>query len=164
MSEAPPLSGVFAFLTPPFEPPIEAAFCSPPMHGHLRQRRARPYPGRFILKAGDPVSGPTNPAALSFTAPATFTDGTVIPPGTISKYQYGFGTATGVYGTIVDDTDLTTAGGKQVGVVPTNLAFGQWFAAARAVTKDGATAAWGNEIPFVIAAKTPSPITDFSAA
>lgn len=110
------------------------------------------------------MSGPTNPAGLSFTAPATFTDGSAIPAGTITKYQYGFGSATGVYGTIVDDTDFTTAGGKQVGPVPASLAFGQWFAAARSLTKDGATSAWGNEIAFVIAAKTPSPITDFSAA
>jgi hypothetical protein len=110
------------------------------------------------------MSGPTNPAGLSFTAPATFTDGTAIPPGTITKYQYGFGNATGVYITIVDDTDFTVSGGKQVGPIPSSLGFGQWFAAGRAVTKDGAVAAWGNEISFVIAAKTPSPITDFSAA
>lgn len=107
----------------------------------------------------------TNPTVLSYTAPPTFTDGTSIPSGTITKFQYGFGAASGVYTTIVDDIDLTVdSKGKQTGPVPANLAFGTWFSACRAVTKDGATAGWGNEIQFTVAAKTPSPVADFGAA
>jgi hypothetical protein len=107
----------------------------------------------------------TNPTVLSYTAPATFTDTTPIPSGTITKFQYGFGAATGNYTVIVDDIDLTVdAKGKQTGPVPGNLAFGTWFSAFRTVTKDGATSAWSNEIQFVIAAKTPSPGADFGAA
>jgi len=111
------------------------------------------------------MSGPTNPAGLSFTAPITFTDGTAIPAGTIVKFQYGFGTATGQYASPpVDDTVMKTSGGKVAATIPSTLGFGQWFAAARSVTKDGAVSAWGNEISFVLAPKTPSPINDFQAA
>lgn len=110
------------------------------------------------------MAGPVNPTVLSHSAPTQFTDGTPIPAGTITKYQYGFGTTSGQYTTIKDDVDLTSdASGKQTYAIPA-LAFGDWFAAARAVTKDGATGAWGNEIVFTIAAKTPKPITDFIAA
>jgi hypothetical protein len=110
------------------------------------------------------MAGPTNPTVLSHSAPTQFTDGSQIPAGTITKYQYGFGTATGQYTTIKDDLDLTSdASGKQTFAVPA-LAFGNWFAAARAVTKDGATGAWGNEVAFTLAAKEPKPITDFNAA
>jgi len=110
------------------------------------------------------MSGPTNPAGLSFTAPTAFTDGTTIPPGTITSFDYGYGTATGTYTRIVNDTTMKTAGGKIAAAVPTDLVYGQWFAAARARTKDGAVAAWGNEVAFVTAPKTPAPVTDFGVA
>lgn len=106
----------------------------------------------------------TNPVTVSFTAPVTFTDGTAIPAGTITKYQYGFGQVSGIYTLIVDDPDLTATAGKQTGALPTNLSFGNWFAAGRAVTKDGATSAWGNEVPFAVAPPIPSQIQDFSLA
>lgn len=106
----------------------------------------------------------TNPVTVSFTAPVTFIDGTAIPAGTITKYQYGFGQVSGTYTIIVDDTDLTVTAGKQTGALPSNLAFGNWFASSRAVTKDGGTAAWGNEVPFVVAAKIPAAISDLSVA
>lgn len=104
----------------------------------------------------------TNPVTVSFTAPVIFTDGTAIPAGTITKYQYGFGQVSGTYTLIVDDPDLTATGGKQTGALPSNLSFGNWFAAGRAVTKDGATSAWSNEVPFAVAASVPAAITDFS--
>lgn len=101
---------------------------------------------------------------VSFTAPVTFTDGTAIPPGTIIKYQYGLGQTPGAYTLIVDDADLTASAGKQTGTLPTNLAVGNWFAAGRAVTKDGATSPWSNEVPFAVAAPVPAAITDFFVA
>jgi hypothetical protein len=106
----------------------------------------------------------TNPVTASFTAPATFEDGTAIPVGTITKYQYGFGQVSGTYTLVVDDADLTVTAGKQTGALPSNLAIGNWFAAARAVTKDGAVAKWGNEFAFAIAAKVPGPVSDFMLA
>jgi hypothetical protein len=111
------------------------------------------------------MSGPTNPTVLAHSAVTQFTDGTAIPPGTITKYQYGFGNAPGQYTLIKDDLDLTTdANGKQTYAVPALPSFGQWYSAGRAVTKDGATAAWGNEQAFMTAAKEPKPITDFAVA
>lgn len=109
------------------------------------------------------MSGPTNPAGLSFTAPTTYTDGTAIPAGDIASYDYGYGTATGNYSTVVNDATMKTAGGKIASLIPTNLAEGQWFASARSRTKEGVVSAWGNEIQFVVA-KQPSAIADFSAA
>lgn len=106
----------------------------------------------------------TNPVTVNFTAPVTFEDGTPIPANTITKYQYGFGTVSGTYTLIVDDPDLTVTTGKQTGAMPSNLAIGNWFAAGRSVTKDGATSKWGNEVPFAIAAKLPSALMDFSVA
>jgi hypothetical protein len=109
------------------------------------------------------MAGLVNPTVLVHSAPTQFTDGTAIPPGTITKYQYGFGTVAGQYTLIRDDLDLTSdANGKQTYAVPV-LALGNWYSAARAVTKDSAVAAWGNEVAFTIAAKEPKPITDFSA-
>lgn len=106
----------------------------------------------------------TNPVTASFTAPPTFEDGTAIPAGTITKYQYGFGQVSGTYTLVVDDTDQTVTAGKQTGALPSNLAVGNWFAAARTLTKDGATSKWGNEVPFTVAAKLPSAIMDFGVA
>ena len=106
----------------------------------------------------------TNPVTASFTAPATFEDGTAIPAGTITKYQYGFGQVSGTYTLVVDDTDQTATGGKQTGALPTNLGVGNWFAAARTLTKDGATSKWSNEVAFTIAPKSPSAIMDFTFA
>lgn len=110
------------------------------------------------------MSGPTNPAGLSFTAPTLYTDGTTMPPGEVTSFDYGYGTTSGAYTRIVNDTTMKTAGGKIAAVVPTDLAFGQWFSAARARTKDGAVAAWGNEVAFTTAAKIPAPINDFQVA
>lgn len=111
------------------------------------------------------MAGPTNPTVLVHSAVTQFTDGAAIPAGTITKYQYGFGQAPGQYTLIKDDLDFTTdAQGKQFFTIPALPSFGQWYAAGRAVSKDGSTAVWGNEVTFATAAKEPKPITDFSAA
>lgn len=110
------------------------------------------------------MSGPTNPVGVSETLPSTFTDGTAIPAGTITSIDYGYGTASGSYPRVINDTTMKTVGGKVAALVPTDLAYGTWFAAARARTKDGAVAQWGNEVTFTVAPKQPSPITDFSIA
>lgn len=105
-----------------------------------------------------------NPTTATFSAPTTFEDGSAIPAGTITRYQYGFGQVSGTYTLVVDDADLTPTNGKQTGNLPASLSIGNWFAAARSVTKDGATSKWGNEVAFSIAAKAPSAIADFSLA
>jgi hypothetical protein len=110
------------------------------------------------------MSGPTNPAGLSFTAPTLYTDGTAMPAGEVTSFDYGYGTVTGNYTRVINDPTMKLAGGKIASLIPTDLAFGQWFAAGRARTKDGAVAAWGNEVAFVVAAKTPAPISDFQVA
>ena len=110
------------------------------------------------------MSGPTNPAGLSFTAPTLYTDGTAMPPGEVTSFDYGYGTASGAYTRVVNDTVMKTVSGKIAVTIPTDLAFGQWYSAARSRTKDGAVSLWGNEIAFVVAAKLPAPINDFQAA
>jgi len=111
------------------------------------------------------MSGTSNPDTILFDAPTKFTDGTAIPVGTILKYQYGFGRVSQQYTLIVDDTDMTPdAQGKQQAPVTIagQLAFGQWFGAARAVSKDGPVSPWSNEAAFTIDAKTPAPPANFA--
>lgn len=113
------------------------------------------------------MSGPSNPDTIVFDAPAKFTDGTSIPVGTISKYQYGFGKVSKAYTVIVDDTNMTPdAQGKQDAplTIAGQLAFGQWFGAARAVSKDGPVSAWSNESAFTVDALTPEAPANFSVA
>lgn len=110
--------------------------------------------------------GPINPDTIIFDAPAQFVeDNSSIPPGTITKYQYGFSqTAGGPYTKLIDDTDLApTPQGKQTADINlSGFAFGQWYAAARAVSKDGPISAWSNEFAFVVQALTPKPPANFS--
>ena|ERR1041385_1023948 len=113
------------------------------------------------------MSGPSNPDTITFDAPTKFTDGTPIPVGTISRYEYGFGQVSRIYPLIKPDTDMTPdAQGKQQAPVSIagQLAFGQWFGAARAVTKDGAISPWSNEAAFTIDPKTPEAPANFSVA
>lgn len=106
------------------------------------------------------MAGATNPNVLTFTAPTKYDDGSTIPAGGIAKYQYGFGTAPGVYSLLVDDTDFAPNSGKQVGTVPlAQLGEGQKYAAARAVSVGGGVAAWSNEVPFFVQ-RIPAAITD----
>lgn len=116
------------------------------------------------------MAGPTNPNTITFRAPTKFTaasGGGDIPLDAIEKYQYGFGRAAGTYTIIRDDSDFSeTPEGLQFSPlsVAGDLALGQWYSAARAVTKEGKTSAWSNEASFVIEAKTPEAPTDFSIA
>lgn len=122
------------------------------------------------------MSGPINPDTITFDAPTKFKDdGSAIPVGTISKYQYGFSQtsqaaipqASRRYTVIVDDTNMTPdANGKQDAPlsIAGALAFGQWFGAARAVSKDGPVSDWSSEAAFVLQAKTPEAPTNFSVA
>lgn len=111
------------------------------------------------------MAGPVNPDTITFDAPTKFTDGTSIPVGTIAKYQYGFGQTSKQYTLIVDDTNMTPdAQGKQDAPlsIAGQLAFGQWYGAARAATKDGTVSAWSNEAAFEVRAKTPETPTNFA--
>lgn len=111
------------------------------------------------------MSGPINPDTITFDAPTRFTDGTPIPVGNISKYQYGFGQTSRQYTLVVDDTNMTPdENGKQDAplTIAGALAFGQWYAAARAVSKDGPVSAWSNEAAFELRAKEPEAPANFS--
>jgi hypothetical protein len=113
------------------------------------------------------MAGPSNPDTILFDAPTRHTDGSTIPVGGISKYQYGFGRVSKTYTLIVDDTNMTpdTQGKQDAPIsIAGQLAFGQWFAAARAVSKDGPTSAWSNEAAFTVDPLTPEPPLNFSVA
>lgn len=113
------------------------------------------------------MAGPVNPDTIVFDAPTRFTDGTLIPVGGITKYQYGFGQTSRQYTVTVDDTNMTPdANGKQDAPlsIAGQLAFGQWFGAARAVSKDGAVSAWSNEAAFEIRPREPEPPSNFAVA
>lgn len=111
--------------------------------------------------------GPVNPKTISFNAPTQYTDGTTIPAGGIARYEYGFSqSAGGPYSRLVSDSDFTPdAEGNQTHTLDlAGFAFGQWYAAARAVSSDNMTSAWSNEAAFEVQAKEPKPPTGFSVA
>jgi hypothetical protein len=114
------------------------------------------------------MTGPVNPDTILFDAPTQFVeDNSLIPAGTVTKYQYGFSqTSGGPYMKLFDDTDLApTPQGKQTFDLDlAGFAFGQWFGAARAVSKDGPVSGWSNEIAFIVQAKTPKPPANFTVA
>lgn len=109
--------------------------------------------------------GPVNPTTISHDASIEFTDGTPIPPGTLTKYQYGFGLTASALTLIKDDADFTpNSEGKQTAPlsIAGQLAIGQWFAAARAVSKDGPMSPWSTAAAFEIKAKEPRAPSGFS--
>lgn len=109
--------------------------------------------------------GPVNPkVGFSYTAPTQATDGSAFPANKIAKYQIGLGQAPGVYTLIRDDVQFEN--GKQTTPfsVAGTLAFGQWYAAARAVSTEGTTSAWSNEAAFVLEPATPNPPLNFEIA
>jgi hypothetical protein len=114
------------------------------------------------------MSGPVNVDTVLFDAPQAFTDGSTLPAGAIARYEYGFSqTAGGPYTKIVPDTDLTpNPQGKQTADIDlSGFAFGQWYAAARAVTSTqygSVASAWSNEFAFEVQAKTPQAPRNFS--
>lgn len=122
------------------------------------------------------MSGPSNPDTITFDAPTRYKeDGSPIPVGGIAKYQYGFAQTSQAavaqanrrYAITVDDADMTPdADGKQQAPlsIAGALAFGQWFGASRAVSKDGKISEWSNEAAFTIDPKTPEAPTGFSIA
>lgn len=113
------------------------------------------------------MAGISNPNGGTYDPPAKFVeDSSAIPAGTITKYQLGLGQASKTYTIIRDDVDLTpNAQGKQtVAISLSGLAFGQWFAAVRAVSKDGPASPWSNEDAFTVDAKTPEAPRNFSVA
>jgi hypothetical protein len=113
------------------------------------------------------MAGPINPDTITFDAPVAFTDGTSIPPGTLLRYEYCFSQAqTGPFNKVIVDTDFTPdTQGKQTHELDlAGFAFGQWFGAARAVSKDGPVSALSNVAAFEVQAKMPRPPTGFTIA
>jgi hypothetical protein len=112
------------------------------------------------------MSGPVNPDTITFDAPVAFVDGSPIPANGIAKYEYGFSqSAAGPFtARIVSDTDLTpNPQGKQTHELDlAGFAFGQWYAAARAVSADNMPSAWSNVAAFEVRAREPKPPTGFS--
>lgn len=109
------------------------------------------------------------PKSVTLTLPTQNTDGSTITDGEIVDVQVGFGTSTGNYTLIADDTAFATQ--TQAGVVTIpwgalneNLGNGTWFAAARVKTADGVVSAWSNEASFTIAPPIPNPPTGFTVA
>lgn len=116
------------------------------------------------------MAGPVNPDTITFDAPASFTDGSSLPAGSIARYEYGFAqVSTGPFTRIVTDTDFApTPQGKQTHDLDlVGFAFGQWYGASRAITTaafGSMTSAWSNVAPFEVRAKEPSPPTGFTVA
>lgn len=114
------------------------------------------------------MSGPVNPDTITFDAPVAFTDGTTIPVNAIARYEYVFGQSpTGPFNRVVTDTDFApNAEGKQTHELDlSGFSFGQWYAAARAVTTaafGSMTSALSNVVPFEVQARTPNPPSGFS--
>lgn len=111
------------------------------------------------------MANPINPDTITFDAPVAFTDGTAIPPGTLIRYEYVFAQVpAGPFNKIIADTDFApNLQGKQTAVLNlTGFAFGTWYSAARAVSKDGPVSANSNVFAFDVQAKVPNPPTNFT--
>lgn len=110
--------------------------------------------------------GPINPTKLSFDLVLEYTDDSAMPLSSLARCEYGFAQkVTGPFIGIVTDTDLTPENGKQVAALDfKQFAIGQWYGAARVVTKEGAVSAWSNAAPFERAAQEPKPPANFSIA
>jgi hypothetical protein len=113
------------------------------------------------------MAGPVNPKqGFSYDVPSTDVDGNPFPASKIAKYQIGLrrtGSA-GTYEMVVDDAQFEA--GRQVSAMTLfgNLAYGQWFAAVRAVSTEGPVSAWSPEVGFVLQAVAPSAPGNFSVA
>ena len=109
------------------------------------------------------------PKSVTLTLPTTNVDGSTIATGDLVDVQVGFGTATGNYTLIADDTAFASQTSAGVVTIPwaslnENLGFGTWFAAARVKNAEGQTSAWSNEASFTIAAPIPAPPTLFAVS
>ncbi len=104
------------------------------------------------------MTGVVNPkTGFTYDLPTQNEDGSPLAPTDIAKFQVGFGQVSGTY-TLVKD-DVTLEAGKQTSPLSLagGLAFGQWFAALRTVSKDSITSAWSTEMAFELRAPTPKP-------
>jgi hypothetical protein len=111
--------------------------------------------------------GPINPDTITFDAPVAYTDGTSLPANGIARYEYGFSQISGgPYARIVSDADFTpNAQGKQTHELQlSGFAFGQWYAAGRAMSSDNQASAWSNQAAFEVQARTPNPPAGFNVA
>lgn len=109
------------------------------------------------------MAGPVNPkVGFSYDAPTTDVGGNPFPASKLAKYQVGVGPTPGNYTLIVDDVAFEN--GRQVSPMTlfSSLAFGQWYAAVRAVSKDGPVSAWSNEAAFVLEAVAPEAPANFT--
>ena len=110
------------------------------------------------------------PKTLTLILPTANTDGSAVVAGEVTDVQIGFGTATGNYTLVADDTAFaaqTDANG--VVTIPftslnETLASGNWFAASRVKTAAGQVSGWSKEATFAIVPPTPNPPTGFSIA
>ncbi len=110
------------------------------------------------------MAGPINPTRVRFDAPTRFVDDTPIPAGGILRYEYGFATtANGTPGNIVQDSDFTAdEDGKQTHTLNlSGFAFGQYYVAGRAISRDNQASAWTALMPFEVRAKVPQPPANF---
>lgn len=113
------------------------------------------------------MAGAINPDTITFDAPSAYTDGSAIPANGITRYEYGFSqNQAGPFTQIVADTDFApTPQGKQTHELNlSGFAFGQWYAAGRAVSADNQVSAWSNVAPFEVRARTPNAPANFSLA
>lgn len=116
------------------------------------------------------MAGAVNPDTITFDAPTAFTDGSSIPAGAVARYEYVFSQSqTGPWSRVVTDTDFTpTPQGKQTHDLDlAGFAFGQWYAAARAVTTaafGSQTSALSNVAAFEVQPRSPNPPAGFSVA
>jgi hypothetical protein len=109
------------------------------------------------------MAGPVNPkSGFSYDLPTQNTDGSALAPSQIAKFQIGLGTTPGAYTVIKDDLTLEAAKQTTPFSLIGTLAYGQWYAAARTVSKDGKVSNWSNETAFVLEAPTPEPPSNFS--
>jgi len=109
------------------------------------------------------------PKSVTLTLPTTNVDGSTITAGDLVDVQVGFGTVTGTYTLIADDTAFATQTSGGIVTIPwgtlnENLGFGTWFAASRVKNAEGQTSVWSNEATFTIAAPVPAPPTGFNVA
>lgn len=109
------------------------------------------------------MSGPVNPkTGFTYDLPTQNTDGSALAPSQIAKFQIGLGTTSGQYTVIKDDLTIETAKQTTPLSLIGTLAYGQWYAAVRTVSKDGKTSAWSAEVAFVLEAPTPEPPGNFT--
>lgn len=103
------------------------------------------------------MTGIVNPkVGFTYTVPTLDTDGNPFPASKIAKYQVGLGQNPGNYTLVKDDITIESGANQTTPIsVAAGLAFGQWYAAGRAVTTDGQVSAWSNEVAFMLVAATP---------